>query len=1380
MRGVSEMKMNRRIWLASVVFLSIMILAGQLLAGVGFAADSANSGPSIAIIQMWTDENTAWATKDIESRLEKFIQDDPFIRNRIAVYHIDTLEQMTRVYGDIIIYISHGGKNGLMTGDHMTTWEEMAKVVMDSDASIHLFAACKSKEIIKYGEEESEKQLYTVPSVRAAEVTNVEIATIVMLADGVSTDVAEEYRNTELMKAKQLIESGKSAHPLPFDEIILAEIDQIETNHDLIFDNVSENPSDNDVRCREFHFDTWWDIDDYNLIPQQIRSLLEEYYPTGTASSLSVTCRDNYYTREIYEADPEPVPDWYPDMTEMDVFTGCKYSGEFTLAAAIDFTVKLTARGDTENGVDSIILEHVNDGGVYVIHEKEAGIWQSPIVGRNRTRTGGTWIDSGATVRFNQQWETPNSEEWSYRKIHTIHGSQGAGANYQVRFVVHSDYGDDSGEHVYCDGNCRQDFADIRFIAMDRENLNHWIESIDYSTNQAVFWVRIEDDLDSDQQIYIYYGNDQASSESNGEATFLFFDDFEDQDFNEWDTTDAGSWTTVSNVVKRGSYAAYCAGGAPQRTLQALLNDVPHGVMLHVWARAASTSTYAGWPCWGRGTTNGGTKGFYSLSLYSSRIRYYQGSYTGWPQNYGYSANTWYELELGLNPNTDKQRAWKDGLYMGEIGLKATDGSSTYESLERLLLTAGSHSGKNIWADDYYIRKWIESEPSHGAWGEEQSARLKSSGEYLYISSIPEGSGWHGPKFTKNLPTYFGFDQLDIFSAELSLVHDGDGSKMSKTSVNLYDQNDVRVMSLQVIDDTNAQSQKFRSVVNGRYIWGDNEAIHETGYISGNVTGTVSIRYDPLRGIIAKAFDLQETVLYSPTGFDSGISIKYITIESLRFGNAPEHDEQISDIKVNFAASDYTVFSFECNTMDGFHKDLDFGYGASSDGEFVVPYGADYMTPSSIPDSPAEWHGPNFVHVLDKPFRLYQLSEFSVIGQLIQSSSTMGQTYVALFDENKQIVLLIHWGDSWADSKKSYFNVYFYPQNGGSHSQSSGYIDNSGFTKTGKLYWVEDFGSDGAICSSIDGSGSSYPIGNCDNAFRVIKYAVLLGYRYSNYNLVDMRIHDINLVVDLNRDIPAGEPEPVEYDGTAPGSANQDEQSDADLQIEDAHNQLVRVYWAPGWPILNFVILNLLDTSEKMMHFSINLLNALTVHTLFVFEFIMSLINAGVEQVSYIFNLVEELWDEVVEIILIPNLFSFALASWILFDTLKFMIVTPAAGAIAAALCAACALTATFIAVAFLLTASAIEMFGYNAAGTIWLVVFLVSGWKLLMALISRFDPNGAITKVVQVANFIEKLFGPFYGIPVPMVTFSWGTMGFLLGTFALSIIMMYYYYTLV
>ncbi len=227
------------------------------------------------------------------------------------------------------------------------------------------------------------------------------------------------------------------------------------------------------------------------------------------------------------------------------------------------------------------------------------------------------------------------------------------------------------------------------------------------------------------------------------------------------------------------------------------------------------------------------------------------------------------------------------------------------------------------------------------------------------------------------------------------------------------------------------------------------------------------------------------------------------------------------------------------------------------------------------------WHGPMYVHTLDRPFRLYQLEEFSVIGQLVQSSNTNGKTYVGLFDENKRLALLVFWGDSWVGSKKGYFNVYYYPQSGGYYTQGSGYLYYS-FTKTGKLWWGPYHGGDGAVFASIDGAGSSQPIGEVENASRVIKYVGVLGYRMDSYTLVDMRLHDVNVVADLNeqnpnsstppptRDPPAGETQSsVDYDGTSSSPKASMINADVDLS---AASLRIATFWTGWWPLLHFVV----------------------------------------------------------------------------------------------------------------------------------------------------------------------------------------------------------------
>ncbi len=119
--------------------------------------------------------------------------------------------------------------------------------------------------------------------------------------------------------------------------------------------------------------------------------------------------------------------------------------------------------------------------------------------------------------------------DWIFRKEHTINPSTGAGSNYQVRFIVHFGTGLDSGSNVYLDGHCQADFDDIRFTSSDGETeLDYWVEET-YLGENATVWVEIATDLSSSNQtIFLYYGNSEVSTTSNGTNTFLLFDDFED------------------------------------------------------------------------------------------------------------------------------------------------------------------------------------------------------------------------------------------------------------------------------------------------------------------------------------------------------------------------------------------------------------------------------------------------------------------------------------------------------------------------------------------------------------------------------------------------------------------------------------------------------------------------------------------------------------------------------------------------------------------------------------------------------------------------------------------------------------------------------------
>jgi hypothetical protein len=141
---------------------------------------------------------------------------------------------------------------------------------------------------------------------------------------------------------------------------------------------------------------------------------------------------------------------------------------------------------------------------------------------------------------------------WSYRKTHIIENATGAGTGYQIRVTVHYDAGTDSDQDVYLNSHCRTDFGDIRFTSSDGLTLlNYWMES-NVTSDNAVFWINITDDMSSSSvTIYIYYGKTEAPTTSNGVNTFLLFDSFNDNSFNTsmWATYGSPSVTESSGCL---------------------------------------------------------------------------------------------------------------------------------------------------------------------------------------------------------------------------------------------------------------------------------------------------------------------------------------------------------------------------------------------------------------------------------------------------------------------------------------------------------------------------------------------------------------------------------------------------------------------------------------------------------------------------------------------------------------------------------------------------------------------------------------------------------------------------------------------------------------
>lgn len=101
--------------------------------------------------------------------------------------------------------------------------------------------------------------------------------------------------------------------------------------------------------------------------------------------------------------------------------------------------------------------------------------------------------------------------------------------------------------------NAQSDGGDIRFTADNGTELSYWIEEYNYYGWLAKIWVKVPRISASEEaKIMRYYGNPTATSKSNGDATFEFFDDFErtSLDTGKWDRRNPEYISVAGGKVK--------------------------------------------------------------------------------------------------------------------------------------------------------------------------------------------------------------------------------------------------------------------------------------------------------------------------------------------------------------------------------------------------------------------------------------------------------------------------------------------------------------------------------------------------------------------------------------------------------------------------------------------------------------------------------------------------------------------------------------------------------------------------------------------------------------------------------------------------------------
>ena len=144
-------------------------------------------------------------------------------------------------------------------------------------------------------------------------------------------------------------------------------------------------------------------------------------------------------------------------------------------------------------------------------------------------------------------------EDFKYKYRAYVAGSTTDLTDYQVKLVIHNTTGTNSGANIYLPNISQSNYNDIRFALADGTQLNYWMET-PVGSNGTVFWVKvpfIPQGNNTPVAIDIYYGNSTIGSATNGEATFLLFDDFDGTtlDTSKWQVTSGTPILNDSNFI---------------------------------------------------------------------------------------------------------------------------------------------------------------------------------------------------------------------------------------------------------------------------------------------------------------------------------------------------------------------------------------------------------------------------------------------------------------------------------------------------------------------------------------------------------------------------------------------------------------------------------------------------------------------------------------------------------------------------------------------------------------------------------------------------------------------------------------------------------------
>ncbi|MCK4532293.1 DUF2341 domain-containing protein [bacterium] len=309
---------------------------------------------------------------------------------------------------------------------------------------------------------------------------------------------------------------------------------------------------------------------------------------------------------------------------------------------------------------------------------------------------------------------------WLKRAPVTITGSaSGAQTDYQVRVEV---------PYV---SDIQSDFDDIRFTAVNGETLlDYWLD-VSTPSVASTFWVEVPSIPVSPATttIYIYYGNPSVNSISNGDNTFVFFDNFQEiiLDTNKWQLatgTDIGKSAPSGDITLSGGMLQLNVYGDGSWARVDSIISFPFGHRWEIKERVVTGNNDN--PSIGQSNAYIGGNDSISQYIYwcpplSINDKKFYAQKDGTSNNYdiNFSFSQWYTM--AMFSNGIMANYWLDGI------LEAQETNSTYipGASESAPFVFRAHSygpplTPQIEIDWIILRKYIIPEPVVGAIGGEE------------------------------------------------------------------------------------------------------------------------------------------------------------------------------------------------------------------------------------------------------------------------------------------------------------------------------------------------------------------------------------------------------------------------------------------------------------------------------------------------------------------------------------------------------------------------------------------------------------------------------------------------------------------------------------